>query len=377
MDNAVATRDPLQALELRVFEGPQHGARAALATGVGCVIASHPDGHVDGADVVLREEGVAPVRVRVTVDMRDAMLEVLEGEVQLGGEMLTAGAQAAWGMHAPLKIGGSMVAFGRAGNPKWPGAAASAPHEEPAEDSTPPVARKPRTPLSRRPEVWLAAMGGLVLLICGAAFGTALLAAPPPTETVAPPPLAVALRGSEFSTLQAGTRKDGKLELHGRLDSEELRSRLDSWLAERQLTPAIDVQVDETLVRNVTETFRVNGVSVQAQVLGAGMVSVEAADPSADHLARAEEVVRRDVRGLTKLVVRNTVQAAKKPLPPMAEDPGKRIASLVAGDPAYLVTADGSRYFVGSMLPSGHRVAAIGSSSVTLEHDGEKTTLNF
>src|SRR5262249_11988108 len=158
----------------------------------------------------------------------------------------------AWGMHAPLKIGGSMVAFGRAGNPKWPGAAASAPHETPAEDSTQAVARKPRTPLSRRPEVWLAAMGGLRLLICGAAFGTALLAAPPPTETVVPPSLAVALRGSEFSTLQAATRKDGKLELHGRLDSEELRSRLDSWLAERQLTPAIDVQVDETLVRNVT-----------------------------------------------------------------------------------------------------------------------------
>src|SRR5215471_20420727 len=117
-------------------------------------------------------------------------------------------------MHAPLKIGGSLVAFGRAGNPKWPGATTSATHETHAEHSTATVVRKPRTPLSRRPEVWLAAMGGLVLLICGAAFGTALLAAPPPAETVAPPPpLAVALRGSEFSTLQASTRKDGKLEL--------------------------------------------------------------------------------------------------------------------------------------------------------------------
>jgi len=379
MENAVATRDPLQALELRVFEGPQHGARAALSTGVGCVIAAHPDGHVEGADVVLREEGVAPARVRVTVDMRDAMLEVLEGEVQLGDQMLGAGSQAAWSMHAPLKIGGSMVAFGRAGLPKWPGASSSASHDSHAEDSTASVVRKPRTPLSRRPEVWLAAMGGAVLLICGAAFGTAIFAAPPMTDTVAPPPppLAVALKASEFSTLQASTRKDGKLELHGRLDSEQLRSRLDSWLAERQLTPAIDVQVDETLVRNVTETFRVNGVSVQAQVLGAGMVTVEAADPSPDHLARAEEVVRRDVPGLTKLVVRNTVQPAKKPLPPMSDDPGKRIASLVTGELAYIVTADGSRYFVGSMLPSGHRVAAIGSSSVTLEHDGEKTTLNF
>lgn len=376
METAVATRTPSQALELRVLEGTQHGARAVLEAGVGCVLASHPDGHAEGADVVLREEGAAPVRVRVTVDMRDALVEVLEGEVHLGDQVLTPGAQAAWAMHAPLKIGRSVVAFGRAGG-KWPGANATSLGETHADTTTTPVARKPRTPLGRRPEVWLAAMGGAVLLICGAAFGTALFAAAPPPEHVQMPSLAGALKNSEFSTLQSGTRKDGQLDLQGRLATLEQRTRLDAWLAERQLTPAVDVQVDESLARDVTETFRVNGISVQATVLGAGTVAAEAAERDPERLARAEEVVRRDVRGLTKLVVRNTVQPAKKPLPPMADDPGKRIASLVPGEPAYLVTADGSRYFVGAMLPSGHRVAAIASSSVTLEHDGEKTTLNF
>src|SRR4030081_3479503 len=99
METTVATRDPLHALELRVFEGPQSGARALLAAGIGCELASHPDGHAEGADVVLREDGGAPARVRITADLRDALLEVLEGEVHLGEQVLTAGAQAPWAMH--------------------------------------------------------------------------------------------------------------------------------------------------------------------------------------------------------------------------------------------------------------------------------------
>jgi type III secretion protein D len=376
MENAVATRAPSQALELRVLEGAQNGARAVLEAGIGCVLASHPDGHAEGADVVLRGEGTAPARVRVTVDMRDAQIEVLEGEVHLGDQVLTAGSQAAWAMHAPLKIGRSVIAFGRAAVEKWPGATATLSGETHAAPTTT-IVRKPRTPLSRRPEVWLAAMGGAVLLICGAAFGTAHFAAPPATENVEVPSLSAALKNGEFSTLQTGTRKDGQLELQGRLATLEERTRLDKWLTERQFAPAVDVQVDETLARDVTETFRVNGVAVRATVMSAGTVSAEAAEPDPERLARAEEVVRRDVRGLTKLVLRNTVQPPKKPLPPMADDPGKRIASLVPGEPAYLVTADGSRYFVGAMLPSGHRVAKIAANSVTLEHEGEKTTLNF
>ena len=381
MENALASREMMQMLELRVFEGPQRGARAPLAAGTGFVLAANPQGQAGDADVVLREEGCAPARVRVTVDMHDALLEVLEGEVQLGGKTLPAGEQAPWAMHAPLKIGRSVVAFGRAAMARWPGAAignaTEAPHAEDSTTTTSVAARKPRTPMSRRPEVWLAAMGGMVLLICGAAFGTARFAAPPATDPVVPPSLAIALKTSEFSTLQLGVRKDGQPELRGRLETLQQRAHLDAWLAEHQFAPALDVQVDESLVRDVTETYRVNGVSVQAKVIGAGIVAVEAAERDTEKLARGEEVVRRDVRGINKLVVRNTVAPQRKPLPPMSDDPGKRIASLVPGEPAYLVTADGSRYFVGSMLPSGHKIAEIDANSVTLEHDGEKTTLNF
>lgn len=378
MENAVATRETLHTLELRVLDGAQRGARAPLAAGAGCVLAAHPDGRAADADVVLRDESGVSARVRVTADMHDALLEVIEGEVRLGDQVLTAGAQAPWAMHAPLTIGRSVVAFGRAALANWPGAASSGAALA-AEAAAPaaPAVRAPRTPLARRAEVWLAAMGAAVLLICGAAFGMAHFVAAPGAEPVAAPPLGTALKASEFSTLEVGTRKDGQPELRGRLETLAQRAQLDTWLAERQFAPAIDVQVDEVLVRDVTETFRVNGIAVRAQVLGTGVVAADAAERDTDRLNRAEEVVRRDVRGLAKLSVRNTAPPAPKPVRPISDDPGKRIASLVPGDPGYLVTADGSRYFVGSMLPTGHRITQIAEGSVTLEADGEQTTLNF
>ena len=62
---------------------------------------------------------------------------------------------------------------------------------------------------------------------------------------------------------------------------------------------------------------------------------------------------------------------------PVTDDPNKRIASLVPGEPAYVVTVDGARYFIGAMLPSGWRLAQVARQSVTLERDGRQTTLQF
>ena len=82
-------------------------------------------------------------------------------------------------------------------------------------------------------------------------------------------------------------------------------------------------------------------------------------------------------RGLARLSLVNRAKPAPPPAPPVPDDPGKRIASVVPGDPAYLVTADGARYFVGAMLPTGHRITRIDGQHVTLERGGEESTLNF
>jgi type III secretion protein D len=372
-----APLESLHALELRVFEGPQGGARAPLASGVACVLAAEPDGQGAGADIVLREERIAPARVRVQAELTQATLEVLAGEVQLGEQTLSVGQRATWLPHAPLKIGSSVVAFGRAGVDDWkPSAAIEGLAADAAADlaTPPPVA----TPLRRRAEVWLATMGTSVLLAClGTLWIAHVAAAPAPATPDAAVALVNALHGSEFASLEANRAADGRITLRGRVSTQAQRALLDAWLSERRFAPTIEVWVDEAVAHDVTEVFRVNGVAVRTQLAGSGRIAAEAAEPNPEKLNRAAEVVRRDVRGLLALEVRNTAKPAPPPAVPLTDDPGKRIASLVPGDLPYIVTADGSRYFLGALLPSGHRVMQIAKGSLTLELNGQQLSLNF
>jgi type III secretion protein D len=240
-----------------------------------------------------------------------------------------------------------------------------------------------KTPPRRRAEVWLAVTGLAVLLFSGAVIGIAYLQAQAPDEPVAmvgdDPVAALSrrLRESEFHMLDLTTRGNGQVVLRGRLATEAQRDKLAQWLQDAPLMPTLELVVDESLVREVTEVFRVNGIAVSAQAIGPGQVAAEAAERDAAALARAEESVRRDVRGLLSLNVRNALKPVAPPAPPVNDDPGKRIASLVAGTSAYLVTVDGARYFVGAILPTGHRIVAIEKTAVALERDGHKTSLKF
>ncbi|MBE7427203.1 MAG: hypothetical protein IT503_05170 [Burkholderiaceae bacterium] len=374
MDRAAFPVESIDALELRVLQGPQRGARAPLAADAPCVLAAGGDAG-EGADIVLREPALPPTRVRISAASPHAILEVLQGEVQLGSETLRAGAQALWPIHAPLHVGALVVAFGLAGVDHWPAAAGT----EAAASSQAPAAAVATLPLHRRAEIWLAAMGASILVACGAALWVAHAAAAPPVVADEPvvAKLTATLSGSEFAALQAARGADGQATLRGRLPTTAARRKLDDWLQRQGLQARVDVIVDEDVARNVAEVFRVNGVTAKTTVAGPGRIDVEAAERDADRLARAEEAARRDVRGLERMAVRNTAKPLPPPLPPVSTDPGKRIASLVTSEPAYLVTADGSRYFVGALLPSGHRVTHIGPGSVTLEINGQQTQLNL
>jgi type III secretion protein D len=363
MDKTNDTPLASDALELRVLEGPQAQAHAPLPCDEGVTLVAGPAG--DGADIWLRDDAGAPARVRVVAGAAQAAIEVMEGQVTLDGRALDAGAQAAWGPHAPLTIGRSVVAYGLAGDAAW------------TPDGAPVAAPKAAAPRRRGAEIWLTAVGACIAVASAGALMLAHVAAAPRTDTAVAPTLEETLRGSEFSSLELARDAAGSMRLAGRLATQAQRSRLDAWLALHDAAPKVDVQVDETLARDVTDVFRVNGVAVQARVTGPGLVVAEAAERDPDRLARAVEVVRRDVRGLDKLAVENRATPLPPPATPLSDDPNKRIASLVPGNPGYLVTADGSRYFIGAVLPSGHRVIAIAQQRVTLERDGRSQTLNF
>jgi type III secretion protein D len=376
MDRAPTTLDTLAALELRVLDGAQQGARAPLSLGTPCVLAADAGRPGVVADIVLREERSPPAAVRITPELAHALIEVLHGEIVLGGQVLAAGAQSPWPRHMPLAIGSARVAFGLACEDTWPIADGA---DETTGATAPEAVPAPRKlPLHQRPEAWLGGVGAVVLLLCAVAFGMLHLGAQEKPAPVADAgSIAQQLKTSPFAALEATAHPDGRLELSGRLGTLAQRAELDRWLAQRQARASIDVQIDEALAREVTEVLRVNGVTAQVHATAPGQLVAEASERDAARLARAEEAVRRDVHGFASLALRNTAQPLPPPAPPVVDDPGKRIASIVPGETAYVVTADGSRYFVGAMLPSGHRITGVAPQSLTLERDGRESTLNF
>ena len=369
--NAAATGAPWQ---LRVLQGPQQGAVAPLPAGQPVQLAMQPAGLAADADILLRDAQARALRVTVTASNGAAQLLVLEGELEFAGQRVLAGQTVRWACGQPITLGGTVIACGPEDQAIWTAAAEPAPDLPAPAAASRPHATAPR----RRPELWLATVGAVLLLGCAGAWALAQLAVKPPSvQRADASTLAAALKGSEFAALDLQAQPGGAMRLQGRLATLAQRGRLDAWLAARGAAPALDVVVDEALVREVSEVFRINGVQVQAQVEAPGQVLAQAAEPDAQRLARAEEVVRRDVHGLGGLLVRNSARPAPPPAPPVAAEPGKRIASLVPGEPAYVVTADGARYFVGALLPSGHRITEVQAQRLTLERDGQQSVLNF
>jgi len=370
-------------LELRVLTGPQAGARIALAAGgrvdVGSLDAA-------GCQVVLRDPRVAQQRVRLHVRPYDVRLEVLAGEVEFNGMLLVAPASADWPLYAPVRLGDTVLAVGTEDGVRWDDALALAlspqPPAAPVDTPAPaPAAPAPAPRPRRRIEAWLALGGGALALVATGLLAFASLVTPPKVVAeTASQRLERLLGAPEFRGLRVAAAGEG-LRVTGDVLTFADRQRLDVQLAGADLSPVVEVRVAEQLAAAVREVFRMNGVVAETtpatSLADVGVVHVATRVADLSQLARAEASARRDVPGLRGLAVENERPATPPDNAPVADDPGKRVASIVPGDSPYVVTVDGTRYFVGALLPSGHRLASITEQEVLLDKDGVISTLRF
>jgi hypothetical protein len=323
-------------LELRVLAGPQAGARAPLARGPGWRIGGGPASAVPVArgpasDILLHSPSGFMVQLDWAAGSESAVLCLVDGAGRLGDAELAVGAQQAWPMRQPLVLGEVVLAYGPADEPVWT--------ETPAETPAAAPAPTPAHPAPAGLERWLLTGGAALAVACvGLLF---LVDGLPPAQAGLSSAMAPALPiAPHAGATPAGT---------------------------------------EDRARAVAEVFRLHGIAVQAQPRADGSIVVQAQERDSWRVEQAEKAARRDVPGLGPLTVRNQPPTATPgPRPPLQADAGKRITAVVAdsGTP-YFVTADGSRYFIGALLPSGHRVLQIAEQAVTVERDGQLTRLTL
>jgi type III secretion protein D len=354
--------------ELHVRRGAQQGARMRLGAGR----AVHVGAAID-SDVVLRGGG-PDTRFVLTADGARLHLQVLQGELTAGTHALGPGQGATVALDTPLQLADACIAVERVAPDACADEAATGPQAAPdAATLAASVTRFAARGGARRLAGGGAALAAAAVSVLAFVYLLAPAEATPQQRAERAQAL---LAGAGLQGLKVSPLADRSVQVEGRLHSAQQLARAEELLARERLAIRWQIAVDEQVAARVQDVFRTNGMVAQVQPTGPGAVRVVAA--TADPLAAegVASVARRDVAGLANLELRTHPPAADV-APRPVDDPGKRVASIVAGDPAYVVTADGTRYFLGAMLPTGHRIAAIEEHQVVLELNGVRTPLVF
>ncbi|MDO5626158.1 MAG: hypothetical protein Q4G71_15895 [Pseudomonadota bacterium] len=373
---------PSPSFELRVLSGEQRGAASALRPGDSLRI-----GQDWSNDVVLSGAGQgAGARLVLTADGALA-LSADGGSCEIDGAGLPDGEQAGLALYTPFTVGGTRMAVGRMGAAEWASLFDGAPavgeetdaaaHADAADDTTAMPALEAAAAPARRGWAARLLMGGAALV--GVSAGALTLAWAMGPGALSLPEQAQHLRQTlahlGFAALDVEHR-DGQLFVVGHIDTQTQRTRLEQALAGQ--TPArVAVWVNEQVTAGVADVYRLNGVAAEVRTGGPGVVHVSTREGDLPKLERVQATARRDVPGVHQLVAVNDPPPASPRPETLVADPGKRVAAIVPGEPAYVVTADGTRYFEGAILPSGHRILAILSDRVQMEREGVPSTLNF
>ena len=369
--------------ELQVLEGSQQGACTALPEGLAVTIS----GAID-SDVVLRGADLAERRIALTAQADSLRVQVLQGEAQVDGRSVAAGQAVTVALASIVVLGGTHLGVVRVA-----GAGHEASHEPAAvagAGAAPPrsteAAASPAAALAAAAQGPSARTWSRRLVGSGAALAAVSIGVLAFAYSAVPVAPSAAQRAGHAEALlhDAGLKRltvraaeGGELRVDGYLETTAQRARAERLLAGEHLDARWQVWVDEQVSNAVQDVYRVNGASASVESLGAGAVrvSTSVADPAT--LESIRNLARRDVPGLTTIEVRNTAPPQRPGATPVLDDPGKRISSIVAGDPPYVVTIDGTRYFEGALLPTGHRIAGIEEHQVVLELGGVRTPLVF
>jgi len=368
---------------LRVMSGLHRGAVVPLRR-PGFVVL----GGSDDCDLVLMDAGVAPRHAAIMLHEHETIVRALESRVTLAGQTIAAGDSLKLPDLTALSLGDAVIMIGDAselealaGTPESPYEASAA--SDVVDDQTAGIEPSQPTPPPSRNRTLAKILGGCVL---AAIFTIAAVSVSSHIQSKKKTPqqrITTILEELNLTNAIAVSSGEGDvLALKGTVPDEAAQTKLVQRLNTEGLAPVLRLSIGERLAAAVKDVFRVNGLDVETEYTGTGVVLVRGLHGSAKNYEKVVDHAMKDVSGLSAVQIISA--GPQKGSLIMADgrnpnfDPAaKRVVSVVDSAPSYIVTADGARYFVGSLLPQGHRVLDIDGTSVTLERDGEKLVMTF
>jgi len=371
----------IDASVLRVLNGRLAGTEKQLpASGTVSI------GHQFWQDVVIRDPATKGVAVDLQIGGEGgAQITVLSGEALLLGSHLGEGQTAILPAYVPFSIGGVALAWGDPESARWAEASGIA-DSTPAPPLPPPSAQDEAMALlskaSEQVSGWFTrrramAVGAVATLAAGAALAV-------PTMD------ALGLRGDSAARADhvldsaglaplttANDAATGGVIVSGVVSSDAERLKAQEALRDHGIDAAINVQTSAELAQAAADVARIHGLQAMGRPISRTGVELRVTRLTDDQRLKLAQAIRTDVRQLGRLVFRDDLPPRDDTPIRTIADATKKVSTVVSGDPAYIQTVDGARYFSGAIMPSGHRLIAIQGDTVFFEKNGRETQLKF
>lgn len=383
-DTAPEAQPLVAAMRLRVLDGRLAGAEHRLPDGRAVRV-----GHAFENDIVLRGPNTRKLAVELHVDGASVLIRMVSGSMIVLGRTLEAGQDMLLPAYLPVRLGDYAFAIGNDDEARWADAVGL------VDDCARAVAvadAKPRADIVERVGTRLGpqrnAVAGwlrrpMLMTGVGAAILVALGSAVVSKEMFStlddtPAGVSRSLATAGFGSLSVSADPAGEtLLVTGLVRDDEEERRLRAMLAERAPGAVVTVESSEGMASAATDLLASQGVDASARPGPANSLIVTTEYMPGDRQVELAALVKRDLPLIRSVQFRTNAARGAADLKYFFNSPQYGAVSFVDGEAAHIETADGSLWFNGAVLPTGHRIVEIGNGRLLLERAGRIETLRL
>lgn len=367
---------------LRVLSGRLRGAEHRLHAGKFVRI-----GHSFNNDVVLRGSGTNGTSAELRLFDDHATLHVNAGEITLLGRTIGTEEDTHLPFYVPFAVGEFSVAIGSHGSDRWEeverlitttvpsvpdathGGDAPAVQQATALERAVTRLSPLRDRLDIKPNWPKIGFGVAAVLLILAAVGpaynwtdNALRGADQAEGTIA---------AAGFKNLTVVRGDDGGLIVSGTLRTDKELAGLRSMAMKSMPNARIEVETTESHAAAASEILTAQGIKGTATASGVGALLIKSEFLPKDKQAQLTQMLRQDIPSIKSVRFGEDAGVGSRDLQYFFSSSEYGLATYVAGDPSYIVTADGTRWFPGATVPTGHEIVAMKENRITFAREGK------
>ena len=357
-------------IEMIVLTGEQAGARRLLDNNTTFTISGNMD-----TDVVFRDPNIVNERVNLITKDSEVFIQVLSGNIEVQGKLVTSGDLVKVQEYAKVKIGETTFSCANNLNASWRDIVDYVSKYEVNNNSNNKLSAL-RNPYSLiLLFLLITALSVLVAYVYFNKQNANIISTISSKEIVSS-----YLNEQNYKSLSINENEAGQLIIAGFLMTNKELSNVESYIDTIDIPILLDISTGDHLAAEVRELYRVHGVEADVKALKSDSAIVTTIDHDKEKLKELQNIALLEIPSLKELdteyieskkEIDTTVDTA------YFDKEDKRITMVVDGVPAYVMTRDKSRYYVGAILPTGHKIVSILNKEVKLEKGGIYTTLEF